>query len=437
MTDLDALARSHAERVRTATSRIAPPGLDLDTRVVSDWGPIRAVIVALAAALFVAALLFSVERPVEVQPVATVPATTLNPLTTVPDTTLIPAGEGAFVPVPSMTGWCAWCMAVVLEDGRALVLGGRDTDTGSVIAEIYDPATSTFSVAGHLIYDYPGDATSLPDGRVLIVGVPNTDEGSARAEIFDPATGQSYAIDREDPVGAEAVSLADGRVLVIGEAAIGDGVAPAVVFDPSTEAFTEIAPLLNERHTGVTATLLANGRVLVVGGEPTGSAEIYDPETETFSPTGSLNVPRDAFTATPLSDGTVLIAGGTDEGGETFDSAEIFNPVSGTFGTTGSMTTARFWHTAASLPDGRVLLIGGGDGQLGQEQATAEIYNPRTREFNPAPPPIGPRLASTAVALADGVLVFGHYPGNDPTASLEDGYTAEVFTLSPSESSEG
>jgi hypothetical protein len=64
-------------------------------------------------------------------------------------------------------------------------------------------------------------------------------------------------------------------------------------------------------YFGGTATLLLDGRVLVAGGGSNGtSAELYDPATGTWSPTGSMSVGRAGFTATRLADGRVLVAGG-------------------------------------------------------------------------------------------------------------------------------
>src|SRR5436853_5875150 len=67
-----------------------------------------------------------------------------------------------------------------------------------------------------------------------------------------------------------------------------------------------------------TATLLRDGRVLIVGGDRTGTAELYDPATGTFTPTGNGIAGHGSFTdffngpstATLLPDGRVLIAGG-------------------------------------------------------------------------------------------------------------------------------
>jgi hypothetical protein len=95
------------------------------------------------------------------------------------------------------------------------------------------------------------------------------------------------------------------------------------------------------------ASILDDGRVLVVGGlDPlqgsTGltSAEIYDPASNSWSPTGDMTTATIAPVATLLQDGTVLVAGIGDtssmgsQSGSSLDflnSAEIYDPASGTF----------------------------------------------------------------------------------------------------------
>jgi hypothetical protein len=63
-----------------------------------------------------------------------------------------------------------------------------------------------------------------------------------------------------------------------------------------------------------------------LGCDPVASAELYDPDTGTFSRTGSMTTGRDGHTATLLSDGRVLLAGGF--GGHDIElvSAELYDP---------------------------------------------------------------------------------------------------------------
>jgi hypothetical protein len=84
---------------------------------------------------------------------------------------------------------------------------------------------------------------------------------------------------------------------------------------------------------------------------------------------------RDSDSATALLDGHVLIAGGSHTAdGKGLASAELYDPATGTFSPTGSLAAARGYHTATMLPDGRVLIAGGWNGS--KEMASAELYQP-------------------------------------------------------------
>ncbi len=84
---------------------------------------------------------------------------------------------------------------------------------------------------------------------------------------------------------------------------------------------------------------------------------------------------RERHTATLLSDGRVLIAGGIRDFWEgIYATAELYDPTTGAFGPTGSMTTTRAWHTATLLADGRVLVTGGSDGS--ETLASADVFVP-------------------------------------------------------------
>src|SRR5208283_4763862 len=99
-----------------------------------------------------------------------------------------------------------------------------------------------------------------------------------------------------------------------------------------------------------TATLLNNGMVLFAGGiSSPDTAELYNPATGTFTPTGNMQTPRLYHTATLLSNGMVLMAGGENSNGNYLSpiaNAELYNPATGTFTSTGSLNTVRASHTA-------------------------------------------------------------------------------------------
>jgi len=320
---------------------------------------------------------------------------------------------------------------VLLADGRVLAVAGFGTAFVNLKSvEIYDPSTCSWSFTGSLgTVRRLHSATRLLDGKVLAAG-----GGTASAELFDPvtetwtATG-SLSVNRERHT---ATLLANGKVLFAGGQDGVDRFNSAELHDPSSGMFTPTGSMGIQRQE-FTATLLPNGKVLVVGGQfgfsagdTTTSAELYDPITGTFSPTGSLGTKRSLHTATLLMDGKVLIVGGTPFGccvSGTTASAELYDPVTETFSPTGDLMTARLQHRAVLMPDGRVLIMGGvgpGDVLL----SSVEVYDPSTGTFSSAASMGVARKDHGAVLLQNGdVLVAG---GSD--FALGTTNSAELFT---------
>lgn len=183
-----------------------------------------------------------------------------------------------------------------------------------------------------------------------------------------------------------------------------------------------------------TATALSDGRVLIAGGCTTdgcggtpagGRTELFDPGRRAFVPGPMLGTPRTGHTATALVDGRILLTGGyPDEGRPPLASAEIVDASATAVAPTGSMRTPRGAHTATRLRDGTVLVVGGFDGR--RTLSTVERYDPRTGRFVDAADVPGPRAGHGAVLLRDGrVLVVGGESGDGHGAPLLD--TAAVY----------
>jgi len=276
--------------------------------------------------------------------------------------------------------------ATLLNNGRVLLTGGTsDGGTALSSAEIYDSATGTLTLAGSMSAERLGHAAALlNDGRVLVVGGATTNGTIlSGAEIYDPVAGiftatGSMSTGRNFPT---ATLLNDGRVLVTGGNSGSGFPNTAEIYDPATGTFTPTIGNMNAGRYLHTATLLNNGRVLIAGGyngSYLSSAEIYDPATGQFTTTGSLSRERINHTATLLNDGQVLVAGGYDGGSfplAVLSSADIYDPATGTFAPTGSLSMVRSGHAATLLNNGQVL-VSGGDDITGAGASTADLYTP-------------------------------------------------------------
>jgi large repetitive protein len=146
-----------------------------------------------------------------------------------------------------------------------------------------------------------------------------------------------------------------------------------------------------------------------------------------FNPTGSMTTPRAGHTATLLTNGKVLLAGGVSSGfpAQVLGSAEIYDPATGSVTTTGNMIMARYGHTATLLADGRVLIVGGFAAAPYGTTASAELYDPSTETFTAA----GDAAAGhTATLLASGKVLIA---GSGANAVLYDPATGTFAEAGP------
>ena len=280
--------------------------------------------------------------------------------------------------------------ATLLPDGKVLVVGGVEANDASgeslVDAELYDPAAGTWRVTGSLhVPRRWHTATLLSDGRVLVAGGYNSMNGFVSvAEVYDPHTGKWSLTGKMMTArrAHTATALADGRVLVAGGLTRLGNLANAEIYDPASGKWVTAGAMSIARKYH-TATLLPGGKVLVTGGQGVinnaqnalSIAEIYDPATDTWTKVAPLNTARYGQTATLLQNGDVLVVGGIGAAGILSD-AEEFNLASGTWTVAGMLATPRTLHIAVLLPNGQVLVAGGNKDESARNLSTAEIFNP-------------------------------------------------------------
>jgi large repetitive protein len=270
--------------------------------------------------------------------------------------------------------------ATLLPNGKVLVAGGNDSNGTLKSAELYDPVTGAWSNTGNLNTTRAfHTATLLLNGKVLIAGgfscgppFPSCSLTDS-AELYDPATGTwsstgslNTGTGREDHT---ATLLPNGKVLLAGgfDIVAGDVVPlyDAELYDPATGTWS-ITGNLNTARYRHTASLLQNGKVLVAAGvgfsypPSLNNAELYDPDTGRWSSTGNLNTARDSHVGVLLPSGKILVAGGwVDSGlGTVTNSAELYDPTTGIWSLTGSLNTGRVYQAHSSAATQKVEAFG-------------------------------------------------------------------------------
>ncbi|MCK9365151.1 MAG: DUF1566 domain-containing protein [Syntrophales bacterium] len=354
--------------------------------------------------------------------------------------------------------------ATLLQNGKVLIVGGHtNVNITDVLAtaELYDPASRTFTLTGSMnVPRWGHTATLLPDGKVLIAGGYNYTSGSHTnldsAELYDPATGQFTLLASKmssprrqhtatpftDPTTkAPKILIAGG--INSGGAAQSDTWSvtnKADLYDVATSTFAPTGNLVAGRGTHRATTIpgasmtvnsplggtitVTGTNILVVGGSNfdsyLASAEIYDTVAGTFSATGSMTTGR----AHGIGNFGPVFGGGLTTGQTCLASTEIYNTVTKTFSSYATLSQARRGHEVTPLSPGRILVSGGDCAG----NATMEILDLATDAFTPSSQSMtAARVFHTATYLPNAaalaeldILLVGGDPGG----------TAELYTTS-------
>ncbi len=348
--------------------------------------------------------------------------------------------------------------------GSALTVGSATAGTHVVISatagSVSGVTAATLRPAGFvnasLLYNGTKrdfhTATLLNNGLVLIAGGKTTGGTPlATAELYNPATNTFVSTGSMSMARYyhTATLLQNGTVLITGGFYTAgknpDPTNEAEVYTPSTGTFTVVSSMEYAR-AGHTATLLTNGEVLIAGGvlDSQGDlnplTELYYPPDPSFSSAGDMRAPVVYGAATLLYNGQVLITGGLEaaDNGTTAtvpsNLGQIYDPVSGSwFLTTGNLNTARSEHTATLLPNGQVLIAGGYVASPSGPTTSAELYNPATQTFLVTGSMNSARELQTATLLNSGlVLMAGGTFVSPETEELYNPATATFTTTGSS-----
>jgi len=338
-----------------------------------------------------------------------------------------------------------------LYTGKVLVTGGRPSASANVLnsAELYDPVSGMFSSTGDMLrYRRLHKATPLPDGKVLITsglgGTSNTANGFLpSAEIYDPATGAFTWTTGGPAVGLntarynhQTMLLYTRKVLIAG--GVGSGSPSNVVlqsaelYDPATGTFTPTGDMKTARNSPL-LTPLPNGKVLVSNGHDSATAsvgtpiqtiEIYDPATGEFTEAGNTLVARYGNRVTRLDSGKTIFVGGqtTADPPVVTNSAELYNHVTGTFSYTDDLLTGRRNFAQWSLPNGRILVAGGYDASS-TVLSSAELYTPLIADE------IDTTITSSPAAATNSTSADFTFTSTVPGSTFECSLDEAAFTV--------
>ena len=339
---------------------------------------------------------------------------------------------GTWLLTSNMVGTLYGQNLVLLTNGMAFSYegssnGNPNSETETV--QLFNPLSGTWAAttSGPVTRLSPLVVT-LTNGNVLAcggVGLTNADIYNAATAIWSPVNSPMS----NPHYGGTITLLANGKALAVGGDDInGDPTAGAEIYNPTTQSWTPTTAMADSR-SGHTATLLTNGLVLVASGVDAEenfltTGYLYNPANGMWSNTGPVVTPRGGATATLLNNGHVLVAGGFDSNYHLLSSSELYDPVSNTWTSAGNMVHLHTDQIASLLTNGMVLIAGGADNS--GATANAEIYNPTTGIWGTTSSMQTNRSQFAAVLLKDGrVLAAGGYNGLAVYAS------AETFSLTP------
>ncbi len=288
-----------------------------------------------------------------------------------------------FTSVPNVTSGIFCAGQAMLPDGRQLVSGGHQgSGSGINHTNVFNWQNNTWARLADMNYDrwYPS-TISLMDGRVLALGGEATSGTFVHVpEIYNPALNTwTNMISATVPVGNYPFifSLPNGKVFLVS-----DELGNSRLLDVNTQSWSTVAPSPLYYVNGVQ---YRPGKIMIAGGASDIGKTTAVIDMNQASPSWRITQPmavnRFLHNMVVLPDGKVLTIGGSrnlsliSTDGEL--QAEMWDPDTETWSQMTPMRHPRMYHaTALLLPDGRGLVAGGGRLAPAVDYLNSEIYSP-------------------------------------------------------------
>lgn len=314
----------------------------------------------------------------------------------------------------------------------------------TTIAKLYNPSTDTWAAVPSMPHPHADHAAVLlPNGKVAIIGGDDSDISTPRViasvDVYDPATNAwETAHDLPTPrFSHTALLLHNGRVLVLG-GAVPAGFPTASVGCGVSNCSS--SPVASRRPAQLAASFIPEQPLMPFCGIngcsfATNSVVIYNPASDSWSNAASLPELRFDYTATVLPTGELLLAGGqtllpSGMLSVPLSTTLLYDPTHDGWASGPAMHSTRMGHTATLLTTGQVLIAGGfGTAQVNgtpADLASTEIYDPATNIWLTGPPMIHTHSYAGATALATGQVFVAGFSLTNVTATSTGSPTASA-----------
>lgn len=284
---------------------------------------------------------------------------------------------------PSLPQVTEYHQSQVLPNGDVLIFGGDNSSVSNFksydAAYIYHPNTKQLNTTGPMNTPrWQHLSVLLNNGNVLAISGRDTFDFVNTTEVYNVAiqSWQWAGSLATSHVNGGVVKLDDGRVLVAGGVGAGQ---TSEIYDAQLDKWTRSSDMNIDHGAYLTLTKLKDGRVLATGGEnatQNQDTEIFDPLTNSWQLlTSGLKTKRKGHSALLLQDGRVLIAGSISSNDAAQRSCEIFDPSSQTFTPTFSLLTPSAFGEMALLDNGKVMIVGTGDFTTPQNPKYIQVFD--------------------------------------------------------------